>query len=121
MLHVPRYPFPGGLGLRSIVQTILPQQRGHHLSNFIVNNNVSLDQAFNQMFTRSTGTQMSGGFLSWRLFWRRIKERLIPKRLYLIRFTMVEQLSNDIKLPKTVVKQKTGKDRLSFPDHHSII
>jgi HK97 family phage portal protein len=82
---------------------------------------MSLDQAFNQMFTRSTGTQMSGGFLGLGGFFGGESKGTVAntKTAFTLSafYNGVEQLSNDIaKLPKTV-KQKSGDNRLDFSDH----
>jgi HK97 family phage portal protein len=82
---------------------------------------MSLDRAFSSMFTRSSGTQLSGGLLGFGGFFGAETKGTVAntKTAFTLSafYNGVEQLSNDIaKLPKSV-KQKSGKDRLDFPDH----
>ena len=82
---------------------------------------MSLDRAFNEMFTREPGQSMSAGFLGLGGFFGGEKPATVAtdKTAFNLSafYNAVEQLSNDIaKLPKTV-KQKSGRDRLDFPDH----
>jgi HK97 family phage portal protein len=81
---------------------------------------MSLENAFNQMFTRST-QQTGGNFFGLGGFLGSESKGTVATKK--TAFTLsafyngVEQLSNDIaKLPKTV-KQKSGNDRLDFNEH----
>jgi HK97 family phage portal protein len=82
---------------------------------------MSLDHAFNQMFTRSSTQQSGGSFFGLGGFLGSEQKGTVAnsKTAFTLSafYNGVEQLSNDIaKLPKTV-KQKNGKDRLDFNEH----